>query len=92
MGTSRPEGASTRANRRLAKAFKLNPLVVAFMLGAAQPPERLPDTYALGSPEEAAYYLLDGVEAWVSTPGAGEWLVEQLTTLLMANQSRRGRE
>ncbi len=89
LWTFRQEGASTRANRRLVQAFKANPYVAAFMLGAKKPPKRLPESYTLGSEAEAVEYLLDGGEAWVQTPGAGDWLVEQLTALMAKDRERK---
>lgn len=72
----------------LERAFRANPFVAALMLGAKKPPKRLADSYALGSEDEAVYYLLDGAEAWVKTPGAGDWFVEQLTAMMRKEKAK----
>ena len=73
----------------LAIAWKRNPHVPGPMIGARQPPGRLPDHYALGSREEAVAYVLQNKENWSATPGALEWLSEAASALPPPERKRR---
>lgn len=64
-------GHRPRSPRRQAA---VNPHVPELLLGRLEIPDRLPDSYALGSVEEAILYFLKAEEAWAETPGALDWL------------------
>ena len=71
-------GDETDAHAALAIAWKYNPHVPALLIGAAKMPRYMEDYYALGSPEEAAFYVLENRENWLSTEGAVPWLARSI--------------
>jgi tetratricopeptide (TPR) repeat protein len=68
------EGASTA----LKIARKQNPFVELHLNGEKEPPLELPESYELGSNEEALLCLEHLGAAWAEHPDAAMWLVEQL--------------
>ena len=75
LWTFRREGDSPAARERLLEAIKSNRHVPKYLAGKADMPDALPDSYALGSIEEAVL-CADGLfEAWKATPGADRWLL-----------------
>jgi hypothetical protein len=67
------EEASTSANAFLKAAVAQNPYVAPLLLHRA-PPNQLPASYALQSPEEAQIYASIAWRLWQETPGALDWL------------------
>ena len=82
-------GDESRAHSALAVAWKRNPHIPALLIGAARMPELLEDYYALGSHEEAAFYVLQNKENWLSTEGATPWLAKNLRTLPPPEREKR---
>ncbi|MDZ4063703.1 MAG: hypothetical protein U1E22_03450 [Coriobacteriia bacterium] len=81
----------TRGSRiALLEALDANPAVAAYLLDAKTPPAEPPDSYQVGSDDEAivAEFLLG--EAWWETEGAVDWLVEILEEALGERPSNRG--
>ncbi|MDI3281161.1 MAG: hypothetical protein QJR13_07310 [Bacillota bacterium] len=83
LWTFRQKGATSVAERRLTLAFLCNPYVVAFLLGAKKMPKYIPDTYTLGSEEEAIAYLSEGAEVWFKTPSSFQWLGKHLPKFIL---------
>jgi len=75
-------GQGKRANRALLEAIETNPFVPIYLLGLEEPPKKLPELIEAGSPSEAVEYLVEGVDAWLETPGALEWLAPLMTAAL----------
>jgi tetratricopeptide (TPR) repeat protein len=67
------EGPSNNTNDRLKKAVKSNKHV-AQLLGSAKIESKLPETYRLGSKEEAVIYASVASQVWQNTQGALLWL------------------
>lgn len=65
---------SVQAIKQLNEARKNNPHVAKFLTGKKKPPFDLPDTYQMGSQEEAVIYFSESALAWINTAGALEWL------------------
>ena len=82
-------GDESRAHSALTVAWKRNPHIPALLIGAARMPELLEDYYALGSHEEAAFYVLQNKENWLSTEGATPWLAKILRTLPPPERKKR---
>jgi tetratricopeptide (TPR) repeat protein len=90
-------GACSSAQMELRKALQVNPHVVAYLL-ADEEPDTLPESYALGSQEEAMICAAELRAAFAGTPGAIEWLDMQAESLRRGpqlralDQKRRSRE
>ncbi|RYY94817.1 MAG: tetratricopeptide repeat protein [Chitinophagaceae bacterium] len=69
----RAGGESPAADELLKAAVAANPHVAKHLL-AKDLPEDLPDSYKLGSNDEALYYASFAWVAWQGTPGATGWL------------------
>lgn len=65
---------SKKASKQLVAAIVANPHVPKFITGKKKLPADSPESYTLGSVEEAQCYAEDGVVAWQRTPGALDWL------------------
>ena len=74
LWTFRREGDSQLARDRLRGAVSANRHVARYLTGKAEMPDILPDSYALGSMEEAILCADDLGDAWRATPGAERWL------------------
>jgi tetratricopeptide (TPR) repeat protein len=87
----RATGGSSAASEKLALALASNRHVPPFLTGEREIPDR-PETYRIGSVEEAAIcadWLLD---AWTDTPGAVYWLnTERRLAKASARPGRRQR-
>lgn len=72
----RSEGETKRANRKLKDAMMENEFVPLYLLGQRKEPKRVPETFELGSEEEAMVYVgaYSAIAAWRSTEGALKWL------------------
>jgi tetratricopeptide (TPR) repeat protein len=79
LWTFRQEGDSPAARERLREAVHANRHVPRYLIGSAEMPDRLPDSFAFGSPEEAILSADALAEAWQATPGATDWLRAQAT-------------
>jgi tetratricopeptide (TPR) repeat protein len=78
----RLSGRSAAAQSELRAAMRSNPLVPQFLLSQEEPP--LPDTYSLGSVEEAILCAHELKPAFAASEGAMEWLAQ--------SEARRDRE
>ena len=76
----RKSAASAQARKALNEAFKQNPHVPAYLTGKKRIPNRLPDTIGLGDENEAISYAANHLNHWRRTPGAVDWLIEQMET------------
>jgi tetratricopeptide (TPR) repeat protein len=70
----RRDGDTEVAQERLAVARRLNPHVSKYLIGNADLPGLLPESYRLGSDEEAQLTASYLQPAWSATAGAVEWL------------------
>jgi tetratricopeptide (TPR) repeat protein len=70
----RKQGANQQANTRLREARQSNRYVPTYLLGKRSLPAELPESYTLGSKEEAIGYAAEALPAWQKTGGALEWL------------------
>ena len=71
----RRSGKSAAAKKALRAAFIFNAHVLA-LLQSNEPP-LMPETYALGSPEEAAVCLEELTTVWEETEGFLDWMVQE---------------
>ncbi len=74
LWTFRQEGDSPLARERLREAVRANRHLPRYLSGQAEWPGPLPDSYSVGSEEEAAICADELGEAWRATPGADRWL------------------
>jgi len=65
---------SKKASKQLVAAIVDNAYVPKYLSGKKKLPAHSPDSYALGSLEEAIAYAEDAIIAWKRTSGALEWL------------------
>ena len=70
----RTEGNSEHARQSLSVAIAANRHVPAYLLRRKRMPTYLPDTYTLGSENEAVICVDEQAEAWNSSPAALRWL------------------
>jgi tetratricopeptide (TPR) repeat protein len=70
----RKEGDSPAARERLRDAIKSNRHVPKYLTGKATFPDILPESYSLGSVEEAVLCADEFFDVWKATPGADRWL------------------
>ena len=73
--------------RALREAIKANRHVPKYLSGKAAIPDVLPESYSLGSVEEAVFCADEFFEAWGATPGADRWL--QSSTPLKSKTHRK---
>jgi tetratricopeptide (TPR) repeat protein len=78
LAAFRREGDTPQARARLRAAVRANRHVPAYLTGDAERPPLLPETYALGSPEEAVIAVADLGDVWAATPGALDWVATQI--------------
>jgi tetratricopeptide (TPR) repeat protein len=69
-------GASPLTIKALKDAKKSNSYIPRLLLGQIKAPKKLPDSYALGSKDEAAIYYNESKLLWEMTPGVLDWLLE----------------
>jgi hypothetical protein len=72
--TFRREGDSQLARDRLKEAVRGNRHVPKYLTGKVEWPGPLPESYTLGSEEEAVICADELADVWQATPGAGPWL------------------
>jgi tetratricopeptide (TPR) repeat protein len=77
LWTFRREGDTPASRQRLRAAFRANRHVPGYLSGDTEWAGLVPDSYAMGSREEAIVVLDEQGEAWKATPGALEWLGSQ---------------
>jgi hypothetical protein len=70
----RRSGAGETANARLALAVRENIHLAKYLTGRAKPTGQVPDSFRMGSEEEAMVMLATQAPAWLATPGAIPWL------------------
>jgi tetratricopeptide (TPR) repeat protein len=70
----RREGDCPASRQKLRAAFRANRHVPGYLVGDSEWPALLPDSYAMGSREEAVICVDELGDAWEETPGALEWL------------------
>jgi tetratricopeptide (TPR) repeat protein len=78
LATFRRYGDGQASRERLADAVAANRHVPDLLLGRLEVPYPIPDTYTLGSADEAVLHFLEAEEAWDETPGALEWLAKRV--------------
>lgn len=66
------------AGKALRAAVKHNPHVLGFLTGRKKLPRRQPDSYGFGDENEAAIYMSLFAQAWLATPEALGWMVQQV--------------
>ena len=71
----RRDSLSAKSNKAMRSAFSANEHVVAQM--QSNTPPMFPDSYSLGSPEEAAICICELAAAWDETDGYVEWMFQQ---------------
>lgn len=74
--TFRREGDSAAARDHRREALRANQRVAKYLAGAAPLPDQDPETYAVGSEDEAVIAARTLAEAWHATPGAAAWLAD----------------
>lgn len=68
-------GSDAEKSKKQARvAFEANNFIEQYLTGKKQIPKGSPDSYSLGSKEEAMCYLQDSIGAWLTTMPAIEWL------------------
>jgi tetratricopeptide (TPR) repeat protein len=70
----RRAGDGPEARQRLEEAGRQNPFVVPLLTGNMPASSRLPQTYQMGSEEEAIICVEQIAQGWHETSGAIEWL------------------
>lgn len=70
---------SDQALLQLQKAYDENKFVRNYLLGKTKLPLKTPEVYSMGSQEEAMIYAEEAIKAWVTTPGALEWLKQTVS-------------
>lgn len=73
----RKMGDSEISRKSLKDAVKKNSHIPAYLLGRKKMPRSLPEYYSPGAETEAIFYAKENLEAWKSTPGALNWLLDQ---------------
>jgi tetratricopeptide (TPR) repeat protein len=86
----RQSGDSKEAGEDLSKAIAKNQHVVGYLLERKRLPAYDPDSYQLGSQDEAILYVGMFMGCWKSTEGAIEWLAKSAASL-PAKRANRGK-
>jgi hypothetical protein len=76
----RKSGATTRANRALQEALEQNQYVPDYLTGRKRIPGILPEVIGHGDENEAITYAAEHLNHWRRTPGAIDWLQNQLSS------------
>jgi len=74
----RRNGNSPAAKKAMRSAFKANQYVVTVM--QSPEPPRFPESYSLGSPEEAMICIDEMAKAWEESEGYVDWMFQQYFT------------
>lgn len=87
----RRHGAGATATQALQAALKCNPHVPRYLLGQTPFPKQLPAYYSPGEASEALVYLAESAATWLDTPGALEWLIENVEVARPSQPTRAPR-
>ena len=68
------EGDCTASRQRLRAAFRSNRHLPGYLMADSAWEGPTPESYAMGSREEAAICVDELGDAWEATPGARQWL------------------
>jgi len=90
LGAFRRVGDTVASRKLLAKAIKANGHVPAFLLGDQAVPRTRAPWYSPGDANEAADYAIEGLDNWVRSPGALDWLRAHRGTAPTAGPIRGG--
>ncbi len=77
----RKSSASAQANQALGEALQQNAYAPAYLIGQKRIPKVLPSYIGLGDENEGIAYAADHLNHWRRTPGAVDWLIEQMKTM-----------
>ena len=75
----RQEGPTKSAGAMLTKAISVNPHVPAYLLKRKKLPKDAPESTGHGTVEAAEAYVSGGMDPWIRTKGALEWLAESVS-------------
>lgn len=89
LQTFRIKGAGKAADAALKQALEVNPFVPLYLLGVDRLPKQLPEYYSPGERNEAIVYMTEGVDGWLETRGALEWLGKSMVRLGVSSAKRR---
>ena len=73
----RKMGDSDISRKSLKAAIKKNSHIPAYLLGRKKMPQSLPEYYGPGAETEAMFYVKENLQAWKTTSGTLEWLIDQ---------------
>jgi len=74
----RMHGPSAVAEQSLQAALNCNPYVPLYLLGQEELPEFQPEFFGLGDENEAIFYAIQCLGAWLATPGSLVWLASRM--------------
>jgi hypothetical protein len=83
------EGDTPDARRQLKEAISANRHVPAYLLGEEEIGVK-PNSYIIGSPQEAVLCASECIDAWQVMPGAVDWLRAQSAKILPQRVRPRG--
>jgi tetratricopeptide (TPR) repeat protein len=79
-------GDSVEATHGLEHAIAANVHVLEYLLGLRKLPEHPENSFSPGSPEEAYAYISVGIQSWIDTDGALDWISHFLRRELQNQQ------
>jgi tetratricopeptide (TPR) repeat protein len=82
-------GDNAESRSRLAAAYQCNRRVRKFLLGNADLPEDQPDSFRIGSEDEAVIVACELIDDWQAAAGAVAWLKAQTQTTTKRRKKRR---
>lgn len=88
LAAYRKSGDGVRSRKALGEAMTANPHVAPFLTGRRKLPRHLPDYVAMGSKEEAAACAEQFMDTWRETPGAVQWVTDQMPPALAAKRPK----
>jgi hypothetical protein len=65
------------SRKSLKAAIKKNSHIPAYLLSRKKMPQSLPEYYGPGAETEAMFYVKENLQAWKTTSGTLEWLIDQ---------------
>jgi tetratricopeptide (TPR) repeat protein len=74
----RASGVCQESKAYLAEAIEENPLVLGYLFGRWDIPEKIPATLGADPDDDAANYVVTSGHLWHKTEGAFEWLAEEI--------------
>lgn len=89
----RMRGDTKIARQTLANAAAANVHVLSYLLGHRTLPRRVPESYTVGSEEEAIGYVSAYADAWTGTPGMMDFVITVLSDAIhneLQSVTRRG--